>query len=481
VKFTLSKAVNSSKVFLTPKSEVAGRWDPFYFRPELVALEKRVHQVTPDRLRTFVVKMAGGATPSTTEAETHYTESTEGVPFIRVQNLSTTGRLNLQDCKRITRDTHERLLRRSRLSGGELLVKITGVGRMAVASVVPDGFEGNINQHIVAIRTRDARTSETLAAYLNLDMSEKLASRRSTGGTRPALDYPALLSIPIVFDERIPVMVNAAVREYEAKRERAIDLLNEIDGIVLTELGTRRQSAPPNEVGDRIFRSSRYELTGRRWDPNYSRCMKKFVQEVEQCAFPVRTLKQFLALVQYGISERATEEVVGIPMLRMLNLQDGCWDLSDMKYIAMDDHERRPYVLQHGDILFNRTNSKELVGKCNVFDLQGEYVFASYLMRVRMKHNSGLRPEYVVAYLGSSLGRLQIDAVSRQIAGMTNINAEEIRELLIPVPPRTVQDRICTRVADIRRKVAGLRQLAATELQAAKETIEHLIMREGVA
>jgi type I restriction enzyme S subunit len=122
-----------------------------------------------------------------------------------------------------------------------------------------------------------------------------------------------------------------------------------------------------------------------------------------------------------------------------------------------------------------------LVGKCNVFDLQGEYVFASYLMRVRMKHNSGLRPEYVVAYLGSSLGRLQIDAVSRQIAGMTNINAEEIRELLIPVPPRTVQDRICTRVADIRRKVAGLRQLAATELQAAKETIEHLIMREGVA
>ena len=151
--------------------------------------------------------------------------------------------------------------------------------------------------------------------------------------------------------------------------------------------------------------------------------MKKFVQEVEQCAFPVRTLKQFLALVQYGISERATEEVVGIPMLRMLNLQDGCWDLSDMKYIAMDDHERRPYVLQHGDILFNRTNSKELVGKCNVFDLQGEYVFASYLMRVRMKHNSGLRPEYVVAYLGSSLGRLQIDAVSRQIAGMTNINA----------------------------------------------------------
>lgn len=51
--------------------------------------------------------MAGGATPSTKEAETHYTEDADGVPFIRVQNLSTTGRLNLDDCKRITRSTHE--------------------------------------------------------------------------------------------------------------------------------------------------------------------------------------------------------------------------------------------------------------------------------------------------------------------------------------------------------------------------------------
>jgi len=91
------------------------------------------------------------------------------VPFMRVQNLSTTGRLNLEDCKRITHSTHVGLLGRSKLSGGELLVKITGVGRMAVASVVPDHFEANINQHIVAIRTGDKKISEMLAAWLNLD------------------------------------------------------------------------------------------------------------------------------------------------------------------------------------------------------------------------------------------------------------------------------------------------------------------------
>jgi hypothetical protein len=83
---------------------------------------------------------------------------------------------------------------------------------MAVASVVPQDFEGNINQHIVAIRTKDAKTSEALAAYLNLDIAEQLASRRSTGGTRPALDYPALLSIPIISDQRIPQLVSSSGR-----------------------------------------------------------------------------------------------------------------------------------------------------------------------------------------------------------------------------------------------------------------------------
>jgi len=60
---------------------------------------------------------------------------------------------------------------------GDLLVKITGVGRMAVASVVPDGFEDNINQHVCVIKTGSKEISETLAAFLNSDIGEKLASQ----------------------------------------------------------------------------------------------------------------------------------------------------------------------------------------------------------------------------------------------------------------------------------------------------------------
>src|SRR2546421_320830 len=103
----------------------------------------------------------------------------------------------LNDLRYINQETHQKYLNRSQIKGGDLLVKITGVGRMAVSSVVPEGFEGNTNQHLVVIKTKDFETSEVLATFLNTDIGEKLASRRATGGTRPALDYSALKSIPI--------------------------------------------------------------------------------------------------------------------------------------------------------------------------------------------------------------------------------------------------------------------------------------------
>jgi type I restriction enzyme S subunit len=202
--------------------------------------------------------------------------------------------------------------------------------------------------------------------------------------------------------------------------------------------------------------------------------MDIFLAKMQACPFPLEKLRDSVELVQYGISERATEEAVGVPMLRMINLQDASWDLSDLKYIEMDVAEKSPYLLYEGDLLFNRTNSKELVGKCNVFNIPGEYVFASYLIRVRLNQKK-LLPGYVTAYLSSSLGRIQIDAVSRQIAGMTNVNAEEIRDLLIPVPGLDIQQKITTAwnnalrhrdetVVASRRLLASIDDLLLTEL-----------------
>ena len=150
--------------------------------------------------------------------------------------------------------------------------------------------------------------------------------------------------------------------------------------------------------------------------------------------FPLKSLRELVTYVQYGISAPATETKVGYPILRMNNLQNDGWELSNLKYIELTENEIETYRLQNGDILFNRTNSKELVGKCEVFKEKGDWVFASYLVRVRIDESIAL-PDFVSIFLNTPSGRVQIDRVSRQIIGMANINAEEIRDLVIPIAP----------------------------------------------
>ena len=131
--------------------------------------------------------------------------------------------------------------------------------------------------------------------------------------------------------------------------------------------------------------------------------------------------------------------------------------------------------MKDGDILFNRTNSKELVGKCAVFHAQGEYVFASYLIRIRVD-SSKANPDFLAYVVNSPIGRQQINALSRQIIGQANINSVELRGLQIPLPPLTVQKQIMERVAAGRKEIARERETADRLAREINAEIEALIL-----
>ncbi len=137
----------------------------------------------------------------------------------------------------------------------------------------------------------------------------------------------------------------------------------------------------------------------------------------------------------------------------MNNIVNGELDLSNLKHLQLSHQEIEKLLLKEGDIIFNRTNSKELVGKCAVFHVEGDYVFASYLIRVRIDPEKA-DPDFVCYVINSLIGRQQIDALSRQIIGQANINSKELRDLKIPLPPLLVQGRIMHRVATGRLEIA---------------------------
>jgi type I restriction enzyme S subunit len=188
------------------------------------------------------------------------------------------------------------------------------------------------------------------------------------------------------------------------------------------------------------FGATRGEIETRA-DVNYTQLLPLVRERLDNAAYPTVPLGSLLTLVQYGSSTLATTKPSGVPIVRMNNLQQDGWALEDLKYVTLPAKEVAAYRLEPGDLLFNRTNSKDLVGKCEVFREPGEWVFASYLIRVRTNPLQA-DPQFVSDFLNAPTGRLQIDCVSRQIVGMTNVNSEEIKDFRIPLPPLSVQQEL---------------------------------------
>ena len=148
-------------------------------------------------------------------------------------------------------------------------------------------------------------------------------------------------------------------------------------------------------------------------------------------------LKDLLDLSQYGLSEVASDQGQ-YPMLRMMNLENGYAVENDIVFIDLEEQEFNRYRLRHGDVLFNRTNSYELVGRTGVYELDGDHVFASYLVRLRTKADR-LDPTYLCSFLNAPVGRRQVMSFATRGVSQTNVNASNLGRVLLPLPPLDYQ------------------------------------------
>lgn len=162
----------------------------------------------------------------------------------------------------------------------------------------------------------------------------------------------------------------------------------------------------------------------------------------------------------YGTSEKTNDDTSGTPILRMGNLQHGRLDIRNLKYLHLGESEREKLSLRKGDILVNRTNSAELVGKCAVFEAEGEYSFASYLIRLRLDTDRA-DPRLVAAYINSPAGRAYMFAERKQMTGQANVNATKLKALPLALPALEEQRRIVSYLDSLQDKIDTLKQLQA--------------------
>lgn len=160
---------------------------------------------------------------------------------------------------------------------------------------------------------------------------------------------------------------------------------------------------------------------------------------------------QHLKACEYGLSIAMNTEGNGYAILRMDNLQGGFAFDGDIKYAPITEKEFYKYKLQKNDILFNRVNSEEFVGRTGIYKLSGNHVFASYLVRCQTKE-SELLPDYLNIFLNTKYGILSIRRMSRRAVNQANVNAQELKAIKILLAPLKFQEEI----KDLLEKSHGL-------------------------
>lgn len=187
----------------------------------------------------------------------------------------------------------------------------------------------------------------------------------------------------------------------------------------------------------------------------------------------IRPLGQLVHAVEYGSSAKSSSSGK-VPVLRMGNLQEGKIDWSDLVF-TNNDAEIAKYLLNPGDVLFNRTNTVDLVGKTAIYKGERPSIFAGYLIRIKEKKDQ-IDSRYLNYFLNSEPAKSYGLKVLSVAVGQANINGQKLKTYPIPLP-RTVDEQksIATVISDMEDLISNLDQLIAKKRDIQQATMQQLL------
>lgn len=307
------------------------------------------------------------------------------------------------------------------------------------------------------------------------DKFNTLIRDNTTGSVRQTLGFDVLSSIripipPITVQQKLVDKYNNTIAKAIECEKKANELELEIDKLLFDELGIKKTENVSRKISEYTFLNFFEYDTLDNWSPSYL-LNRKSCDFIKTGKYNAVQAKKFINSFQYGLSEKASEIKKGIPMLRMNNIVNTEVVLNSVKYLDVDESVYKKHILNKGDLLFNRTNSKELVGKTAIFNLDEKYTFASYLIRVVLNENI-VNPVYINILFNSPIVRCQIDLISRQVLGQANINSVEMQTLRFPLPPIEIQNNIVRKIEVFKQEIGLLRTQAQSLRGKAKYDFE---------
>lgn len=267
-------------------------------------------------------------------------------------------------------------------------------------------FDGICSAHAMVLRAKpEVVLPKFLPFFMQSDLFMNRAIEISVGSLSPTINWKTMA----IQEFALPPM---------EEQRRLVDVLQAIEH-------ANESHQKIGQAADQLIRSMLSGLLNGDW--------------------PVVELGSVVQETQYGLSINAGSDGQ-YPMLRMMNIENGLCVENDIKYVDLTEKDFETYRLVHGDVLFNRTNSYELVGRTGVYELQGDHVFASYLVRIKT-NSEKLEPKFLTLYLNSDFGRRQVLAYATKAVSQANVNASNLLRVRLPLPPLEVQQRVLADIA----------------------------------
>ena len=294
-----------------------------------------------------------------------------------------------------------------------------GSRRTYLKKVAIAGFDGITANTTFVCETKDQNIflQELLPFLMLTDTFTEHSIRESKGSTNPYINWSDIAKFefalpPLEEQKRIAEILWIADNAYNIYQESYKNLLSVKQTLInqLTGQGLNK----PGSYNSRISKlPDKWKLSN---------------------------IGDITSVCQYGLSIPLNDSG-RYPVLRMMNYDDGHIVGKNLKYVDLNPSVFEKFKLTKGDILLNRTNSAELVGKVGIFYLEGDYVFASYLVRLRVDRTQIL-PEYLNFYLNSDVGQKRLMVYATPGVSQTNISAGNLKKVLVPIPPIEKQHEI---------------------------------------
>ncbi len=356
-----------------------------------------------------------------------FTES--GLPIVRIKNIKNE-KVQLDDVVYFNTNDYDKKLDTYKIKKNDLLIAMSGATTGKIGLYDRDE-ESYLNQRVGLFRIENSDLRSYLFYFLSTQIEKNLA--QSLGAAQPNLSSQQINEMEIPFpplseQQRIVSKLDLLFEKIDksiALHQKNMDEANAFMGSVL------------NDVFGEL--EEKYEKT---------------------------IIKNILKIAQYGFSTKSSDNGK-YPFLRMGDLQNGKILLNNLKYVNLSDKEFLKYKLEKYDILFNRTNSFELVGKTSIFEESIDMSFASYLVRLRVDDNKAY-PYYLNYYLNAEKTQSLLKEMATKAVNQSNINAQKLQSILIPLPPLNIQQKVVKYLDEITQKIEKIKQAQKDKMNSLK-------------